>query len=64
MYTTISTVGDKNIQAAKHVLGELGIPIVFEETGGDQGRTVLFDNHTGEIQVNTVGSAFWKGDSE
>ena len=59
--TKIATVGDKNIQAAKRILNDLGIPIVFEETGGDRGRTVVFDNHTGEIQVKTLGSAVWKG---
>lgn len=59
--TKIATVGDKNIQAAKRILVDLDIPIVFEETGGDRGRTVLFDNHTGQIRVKTLGPAVWKG---
>jgi chemotaxis protein CheD len=62
--TTISTVGEKNIQAVKRILAELGIPIVFEETGGAQGRTVLFDNHSGNIEVKTIGTAVWKGEGK
>lgn len=59
--TKIATVGDKNIQATKRILDDLSIPIVFEETGGDRGRTVLFDNHSGQIQVKTLGEVVWKG---
>ena len=58
----IATVGEKNIVATKRILGELNIPIAYEETGGRQGRTVLFDNHNGEIHVKTLDNAIWKGD--
>ena len=50
----IATVGEKNIAAVKRILDELQIPIVFEDTGGQCGRTVLFDNVSGEIQVKTL----------
>lgn len=57
----IATVGQKNIAAVKRILGELQIPIVFEDTGGECGRTVLFDNASGEIQVKTLGQPLAAG---
>jgi chemotaxis protein CheD len=36
-------IGEKNVETVRRVLGELGIPIVFQETGGTAGRTVIFD---------------------
>jgi chemotaxis protein CheD len=43
----IATIGAKNVEAVKHILGELRIPIAFEDTGGDQGRTLIFDAAAG-----------------
>ncbi len=45
----IASIGEKNVEAVQRVLAELAIPIVFEDTGGVQGRTVCFDNDTGEL---------------
>jgi chemotaxis protein CheD len=53
--TKIATIGERNVEAVKRILQELGIPIVFEQTGGDRGRTVVFDNAGSDIQVKTVG---------
>ena len=57
----IATIGERNIEAAKRILGNLQISIAYDDTGGEQGRTVLFDNHTGEIQVKTLNKIVWKG---
>ncbi len=57
----ISTVGEKNVTAVRQILGNLGIPIHGEHTGGEQGRTVVFDNHTGELEVKTLQRINWKG---
>lgn len=57
----ITTVGDKNVEVSRRVLAELQIPIVHEETGGELGRTVLFDNHRGHMQVNTLSPVLGKG---
>jgi chemotaxis protein CheD len=57
----IATIGQRNVEAAKRILGDLEIPIVYDDTGGEQGRTVLFDNHGGEIQVKTLEKIVWKG---
>jgi chemotaxis protein CheD len=58
----ITTVGEKNIESTKRILQELGIPVVFEDTGGEHGKTVLFDNHSGEIAVKTLDNVAWKGE--
>ena len=55
-------MGEKNAEAARQVLGELQIPVVFDEVGGDKGRTVLFDNLNGEIQIKTLDAPIAKGD--
>ena len=40
----IATIGERNTEATKRILGELQIPIAYEDTGGEQGRTVIFDS--------------------
>ncbi|MFW6180224.1 MAG: chemotaxis protein CheD [Spirochaetota bacterium] len=42
-----SLIGEKNVEAVKKVLDDLGIPVVFEETGGNSGRTVLYHARPG-----------------
>jgi chemotaxis protein CheD len=50
----IASIGDQNVQAARRVLTERKIPIVFEDTGGTAGRSVMFDNATGKVAVKTL----------
>jgi chemotaxis protein CheD len=38
----MTLIGDKNVESVKKVLESLEIPVVFEETGGNSGRTVVF----------------------
>ncbi len=57
----IATIGEKNSEATKRILAELQIPITYEDTGGEQGRTMLFDNQTGEIHVRTLSRIGLKG---
>lgn len=60
----IATIGEKNIDATRSVLAGLGIPIEFEDVGGEQGRTVVFDSSSGEIRVHTLARIVWKGDTK
>lgn len=53
----IGSIGDQNVIAARKVLQEASIPIVFEETGGTRGRTVIFDNARGEVSVRSLAPA-------
>ncbi len=51
---TIATIGAKNVEAVKQILGDLRIPIAFEDTGGDQGRTVVFDSAGAALAVRKL----------
>jgi chemotaxis protein CheD len=50
----IGSIGDQNVLAARKVLEEAAVPIVFEDTGGTRGRTVVFHNESGEVSVHTL----------
>jgi len=50
----IGSIGDQNVSAARKVLEDAAVQIVFEDTGGTRGRTVVFDNQSGEVSVRTL----------
>jgi chemotaxis protein CheD len=50
----IATVGQKNVAAVKTMLESLAIPVVFEDTGGNRGRTVIFDCEKGKACVKAL----------
>jgi chemotaxis protein CheD len=50
----LASIGDQNVEAARKILAESRIPIIFEDIGGTAGRTVVFDNATGEVSVKTL----------
>jgi chemotaxis protein CheD len=52
--STLASIGDQNVIAARKALKESRIPIIFEEIGGKAGRSVLFDNATGQVSVKTL----------
>lgn len=47
-------VGGRNVAAARTALEHAQIPIVGVDTGGDYGRTVLFDVADGTVTVRSV----------
>jgi chemotaxis protein CheD len=47
-------LGEKNIDAARAVLAENGIPIVAEDVGGHRGRKLIFHTDTGTALVRLV----------
>jgi len=51
----INDIGNKNIKSAKNILDELYIPVIYMDTGGNQGRTVIFDVEEEKIEVKTLG---------
>lgn len=48
-------VGDKNVEASKKKLKELGIKLLAEDTGANFGRTVIFYPETGDYVIKAVG---------
>lgn len=52
--TDIMRVGERNAEAVKQVLKELGIKIIAEDTGGNYGRTVELRLDTGVYRIKTI----------
>jgi len=50
----IGDIGKRNVEETTRILGELGIPIVFDDAGGTAGRTIVFDGTTREVSVKTL----------
>jgi len=50
---SVSTIGERNVIAAREALGRAGIPIVGEDTGKDYGRSVFFFLETGRLEVRS-----------
>ncbi len=48
-------IGERNVEATKLKLKELGIRILAEDTGSNYGRTIEFYPETGELLIRSVG---------
>ncbi|HWT76163.1 MAG TPA: chemotaxis protein CheD [Mobilitalea sp.] len=48
-------IGERNVEATKQKLRELGISIRAEDTGANYGRTIEFYPETGELHIKSVG---------
>ena len=57
----LASIGDQNVEAARKALAEIRVPIIFEDIGGTVGRTVTYDNATGQVLVKTLHSVSTKG---
>ncbi|MBS1971758.1 MAG: chemotaxis protein CheD [Bdellovibrionales bacterium] len=47
-------VGTANANLAKKMLGKLGIKIIHEDTGGEEGRKLIVNSATGEFRVEII----------
>jgi chemotaxis protein CheD len=50
-------IGERNVEKLHQLLMQAHIPIVFEDTGGQKGRSFEFDLATGNLTLRTVGDA-------
>lgn len=50
----VHEVGKRNIQSSRETLRNLGIDLVAHDTGGNKGRTIVFDIDTGQLTIKTV----------
>ncbi len=48
------SVGSNNIRFALDLLGEQGIPVMAQRTGGTLGRKLIFNTATGEVLVRAL----------
>ena len=53
--STVGNVGERNAQASRAKLKQLGIPLLAEDTGLNYGRTVELYLETGEFRIKAVG---------
>ncbi|HTV22802.1 MAG TPA: response regulator [Polyangiaceae bacterium] len=53
----LGDIGSRNIEIARHLLGELGIGVAHEEVGGSKGRRIDFNTETDVIECRVVGTA-------
>lgn len=51
----ISNIGKRNVQAVKLALKLYHIPIVAEDTGGNNGRTMIIDSNNGLVTIRRIG---------
>ncbi|MBB6452900.1 chemotaxis protein CheD [Salirhabdus euzebyi] len=47
-------IGPRNVEEVKKQLSKLRIPIISEDVGGSNGRTIEFDPNTGKLNIRTV----------
>lgn len=48
-------IGERNVRAVKHRLSSHGIPVIAEDTGGRNGRSILFNVETSQMIIKTGG---------
>lgn len=49
----VMRIGERNAQASKDILRELGIRLVAEDVGGNYGRTIEFSCESGTLKIKT-----------
>jgi len=57
--SSLSNIGERNVQAVKAMLRKLGIPIMAEDTGKDYGRTLYFSAETGVMHIKSAKCGEW-----
>jgi chemotaxis protein CheD len=53
--TVAAQIGQQNIESCEQLLGELGIPIVGQHCGGEQGRRMSLNTANGKVLIEIVG---------
>lgn len=48
------SIGERNVKSAKEKLASLSIPVVSEETGGSEGRSVEFHAGSGKLIIRNA----------
>lgn len=51
----LMNIGYRNVEKARTLLKEQGIPILAEEVGGNRGRTMIFDTSNGKVSIRMLG---------
>lgn len=51
----IMKIGERNARAVVEVLSQKSIRMLAQDTGGNYGRTIVFDSVSGELLIRTIG---------
>jgi chemotaxis protein CheD len=54
LVSSSGNIGERNVQASRQVLAQLGVPIIAEDTGSDYGRSVVFHLSDGRVEVRSL----------
>lgn len=49
-----TNMGQRNVEATRHALEALGIPVVAEDVGGEYGRSVRVEPASGQVRVRSL----------
>ncbi|WP_226681292.1 chemotaxis protein CheD [Sutcliffiella horikoshii] len=52
--TDMMRIGPRNVEAVKEKLAALHIPLISEDCGGNNGRTIEFNPENGKLMIKTV----------
>lgn len=53
--STIGSIGEKNIAAAKDTLQKLKIKLIAQDVGQNYGRTIIFNSTNGDLTIKSFG---------
>lgn len=53
--SSIMKIGERNTLSVEEILDKYRIQIAARDTGGNYGRTIIFDPETGDLCVRTIG---------
>ncbi|MGI9859976.1 chemotaxis protein CheD [Moorella naiadis] len=54
-HLSLLNIGQRNAAMVRKTLADLAIPLVAEDTGGNYGRTMIFDLDKGDVLIRTIG---------
>lgn len=57
--SSISNIGQRNVDAVRSMLQKLRIPIIADDTGKDYGRTLYFSAEDGSMRIKSVNRGEW-----
>lgn len=57
--TSLSGIGERNVEAVKNELARLRIPIIAQDTGKNYGRTLYLGSEDGIMRIKSVNKGEW-----
>lgn len=58
--SNLMRIGERNVDAVKKTLKDLGVKLISEATGGNYGRTIELKTETGIVSIKTIDHGIWE----